>query len=216
MHLKAVLFDLDGTLVDSAPDIARALRRTLKALNKEHLVPDDVRPFIGGGARRLLEAVLKDAFTEEAVSLFRSFYAAEPARYSRPYDGIPELLNELKRRGLKLAVVTNKPDEITHALLKSLNLLDYFEFVAGGDTFPEKKPSPLPVLKTLERLSVEPKEALLVGDTEADVAAALSAGCYAALALWGYGAGSSLKPHFTLKSPSELLELLGHPQLGAP
>ena len=208
MRLRAVLFDLDGTLIDSAEDIGLALKKTLKDIGLEELYPDDVRKYIGGGVKALLERVLGDKFREEYVELFRRHYLSNPVVYTKPYEGVPEVLKELKGRGVKLAVVSNKLEELSREILRRLNLLDYFDFFAGGDTFPEKKPSPVPVLKTLEILGEEPGGALIVGDTEADIVAGKSAGTSTALASWGYVRINSVKPDFVFKKPLEILSVL--------
>ena len=208
MRLRAVLFDLDGTLIDSAEDIGLALKKTLKDIGLEELYPDDVRKYIGGGVKALLERVLGDKFREEYVELFRRHYLSNPVVYTKPYEGVPEVLKELKGKGVKLAVVSNKLEELSREILRRLNLLDYFDFVAGGDTFPEKKPSPVPVLKTLEILGEEPGGALIVGDTEADIVAGKSAGTSTALASWGYVRINSVKPDFVFKKPLEILSVL--------
>ena len=208
MRLRAVLFDLDGTLIDSAEDIGLALKKTLKDIGLEELYPDDVRKYIGGGVKALLERVLGDKFREEYVELFRRHYLSNPVVYTKPYEGVPEVLKELKGKGVKLAVVSNKLEELSREILRRLNLLDYFDFVAGGDTFPEKKPSPVPVLKTLDILGEEPGGALIVGDTEADIVAGKSAGTSTALASWGYVRINSVKPDFVFKKPLEILSVL--------
>ena len=208
MRLRAVLFDLDGTLIDSAEDIGLALKKTLKDIGLEELYPDDVRKYIGGGVKALLERVLGDKFREEYVELFRRHYLSNPVVYTKPYEGVPEVLKELKGKGVKLAVVSNKLEELSREILRRLDLLDYFDFVAGGDTFPEKKPSPVPVLKTLEILGEEPGGALIVGDTEADIVAGKSAGTSTALASWGYVRINSVKPDFMFKKPLEILSVL--------
>ncbi len=214
MYLKAVLFDLDGTLIDSAQDIGLALRKTLREVGLEEYYPGDIRNYIGGGVKALLQKVLGEKFREEYVEIFRKFYRENPVQYTRPYEGVPEVLEKLKERGLKLAVVSNKLEELSVEILRRLNLLDFFDFVAGGDTFEEKKPSPLPLLRTLDLLGVSPASALIVGDTEADILAGRGAGTRTALALWGYRRSEKVKPDYLLRKPSEVLHLLGSSQSG--
>ena len=206
--MRVVLFDLDGTLIDSAEDIGLALKRTLKDLGLEELYPRDIRNYIGGGVKVLLERVLGERFREEYVELFRRHYLANPVIYTKPYPGIRETLEELKRLNYKLAVVSNKLEELSKEILKRLNLSNYFDFIGGGDTFPEKKPSPTPVIKTLEILGELPENALIVGDTEADIQAGKNAGTMTALAEWGYVRINSVKPDIILKHPTELLRHL--------
>ncbi|RLJ71387.1 phosphoglycolate phosphatase [Hydrogenivirga caldilitoris] len=205
--MKAYLFDLDGTLIDSADDIALALQETLKELGMPEKMPENVRRLIGGGVKALLEQVLGEDFREEYVRVFRKYYVGNPVVYTRPYPGIPETLQALKKRGVPLVVVTNKLEELSLRILEKLELLDFFELVVGGDTFSEKKPSPLPILKALEFIGIEPGEALMIGDTEADIESGRKAGTKTALAKWGYVRLNSLKPDYLLNRPEELLSL---------
>ncbi|WP_457600128.1 HAD family hydrolase [Hydrogenivirga sp.] len=203
--MKAVLFDLDGTLIDSADDIALSLRLTLDELGMSERMPEDVRRLIGGGVKALLQKVLGEDFREEYVKVFRKHYLSNPVVYTRPYEGIPELLTELKKGGVLLAVVTNKLEELSTEILKRLGMLSLFEIVVGGDTFGEKKPSPIPLLKALEFMGVEPEESLMVGDTSADIQAGRNAGTKTALAEWGYVQLNSAEPDLYLSSPEDLL-----------
>ncbi len=205
--MKAFLFDLDGTLIDSADDIALSLKLTLKEIGMLERMPSDVRRLIGGGVRALLENVLGEDFKEEYVSIFRRYYISNPVVHTKPYEGILETLKELKTKGKTLVVVTNKLEDISREILRQLNILHYFDLIVGGDTFPEKKPSPLPVIRSLEIIGVEPSAGLMIGDTEADIKAGREAGTKTALATWGYVRLNSIKPDIYLKHPSELLSL---------
>ncbi len=205
--MKAVLFDLDGTVIDSAKDIELCLKKTLRDIGMEDRMPENVRSLIGGGVKALLEKVLKEDFKEEYVEIFRKHYLENPVVHTKLYDGIEEVLKELKKRGIKLAVVSNKLEELSKKILEILKVHEYFDFIAGGDTFKEKKPSPVPVIKTLEVLNVKPEDALVVGDTSADIEAGLKAGTKTALASWGYVRLDSVKPDYILKRPEDLLNL---------
>ncbi|NPA32892.1 MAG: HAD-IA family hydrolase [Aquificae bacterium] len=206
--MRAVLFDLDGTLIDSAKDIELALRKTLKDVGLEEYMPERIEDYIGGGVRALLERVLGDKFREEFVEIFRNHYMENPVLYTKPYDGVPEMLERLKEKGYSLAVVSNKLEELSRKILEKLGLIHFFEFVAGGDTFLERKPSPVPIIGTLEILGTLPEFALVVGDTEADIVAGKGAGAKTALALWGYTKEVNTKPDLYLRSPSELTGVL--------
>ncbi len=205
--MKAVLLDLDGTIIDSADDIALALKRTLREIYMEDKMPADVRKLVGGGVKALLEKVLGDDFREEYVDIFRKHYMNNPVVYTKPYKGIPEVLRTLKKRGLKLAVVSNKLEELSVEILKRLKLLDLFEVVVGGDSFSEKKPSPLPVSETLKLLGAEPASSVMVGDTETDLLAGKGAGTLTALAMWGYINVKFIEPDYKLSTPYDLLNL---------
>jgi len=205
--MRALLFDLDGTLIDSAEDISLSLKLTLEEVGMLEKMPADVRRLVGGGVKALLEKVLGEDFREEYVAIFRKHYKNNPVVHTQPYEGIPEVLCKLKSEGLKLAVVTNKLEELSIEILKRLDLLEYFDIVVGGDTFEEKKPSPVPVIRTLNFLGVKPEEALMVGDTETDILAGRSAGTRTALAQWGYIRINSIEPDLYLKTPFDLLSL---------
>ncbi|MEN3027842.1 MAG: HAD-IA family hydrolase [Aquificaceae bacterium] len=166
MPLKAIVFDLDGTLIDSYRDIGIHLNRTLRDFRRAEIDIESVRHLIGGGARELLKNFFTDGLLEEAIEVFRGYYMAEPVIHTRPFEGIQKVLERARDRGMRLAVVTNKMEELSRLILKELKLMDYFSLLVGGDTYPEKKPSPLPILETLRALHVSPQEALMVGDTE--------------------------------------------------
>ena len=205
--MNAVIFDLDGTLIDSAKDIGLALRRTLDEIGMPFLMPEDVSRLIGGGVRALLERVLGEKFREEHVKIFRKHYFEKPVFYTRPYEGVPETLEKLKDLGIPMLVVTNKMEDLSREILKILGLDRYFELIVGGDTFGEKKPSPLPIKKALENLGLEPASALMVGDTDSDIIAGRLAGTRTAVALWGYVHSTTEIADFELKTPLEIVSL---------
>jgi phosphoglycolate phosphatase len=204
---KVFLFDLDGTLIDSAEDIALNLRLTLRDIGLEERMPKDVRELIGGGVRVLLERVLGEDFREEHLKVFRNHYMSNPVVHTKLYPGVREVLKDLRAEGKVLAVVSNKLEDLSREILRRLGVLELFDLVVGGDTFPEKKPSPLPVLKTLELVGHSPHEAVMIGDTEADITAGRCAGTKTALALWGYVKLNSERPDYILRSPREILSL---------
>lgn len=213
--LKAIIFDLDGTLVDSARDLQDA---TNALLEEERLQPvdiDEIKSMIGDGAAKLVERAIvarggDSARLPELVTRFLGIYEANAARHTTAYPGVVDTLASLRRLGLPLAVVTNKPYAATIDILEALNLRTYFEAVIGGDTLPERKPHPAPILTALERLGVAPQAALMVGDNYHDVQAARAAGVRAVAVTYGY----SHKPHAELgadrliQTMSELLPLV--------
>lgn len=205
MHLKALLFDLDGTLIDSYRDIGIHLNRTLKDFNLPEVDIESVRHMIGGGARELLKRFFSDGLLEEAVAVFRNYYTKDPVIHTKPFEGIQEVLSYAKKRNIKLAVVTNKMENLSKVILNELGLSDYFSLVVGGDTFSEKKPSPLPVLEALKFLKVLSSEALIVGDTEADMIAGRLAGIRRGLAKWGYVRLEKEVPDFIFEKPKDLI-----------
>ena len=199
--VRAVLFDLDGTLVDSAPDIARAVDRTLRVLGRPPAGEDKVRNWVGNGAPRLIKRALtgemygepEAELYERAFDLFFRHYGEDLTSHSVLYPGAAELLAVLRQRGLKLACVTNKPERFARPVLKALGIAEPFEVIVGGDTVDTKKPDPAPMLFTLDRLGVAPEHALMVGDSVIDVEAARNTGTGVVCVPYGYNHGVDVR-----------------------
>ncbi len=177
--VKALLFDLDGTLVDSAPDIAVALNTLLVEDGLGVLSVSAVRSLIGEGVRRLVEKSyalqnisLKTDVLDQKTHVFESRYAAAIAVHTKPYPGVVQGLRKFKQMGLKAAVVSNKVQYLSDQLLSTLNLVGLLDYVCGARDGMPKKPAPDMLLHTLRQLEVERSEALFIGDSIADVAAA--------------------------------------------
>lgn len=170
-----VVFDLDGTLVDSSQDIASALNLSLNSLDYPQITLDDVKSRIGMGARALIEQTLamfgdvRQVDAERLLCLFGQAYAAHIADASRPYDGTLDMLANLKNRGLQLGVCTNKPEQLARLLLEKLSMNHFFSAVTGGDTFAFRKPDPRHLLETISRLNGSAAHAVLVGDSHIDM-----------------------------------------------
>jgi len=184
-----IVFDLDGTLVDSAPDIMVAANKMLQGEGLEPLDLATITSFIGNGLPKLVERVLNTRGIGQSqfprlYDEVRDFYNAAPADESRPFPGVPALLDHLKAKGHKLGVCTNKPEEPARLMLNFLGLEDYFDSVVGGDALPEKKPHPAPLNLAFERLG--DGDRLYVGDSEIDAEVALAAGVRFALFTEGY------------------------------
>jgi len=195
----AVLFDLDGTLVDSAPDLATAVNRTLAELGHAPVAEDTVRVWIGNGARRLVARALagrRDVEAdppglEAALARFFVHYQECLVDRSRLYPGVREGLARLERLGLPLAVVTNKPERFTAPLLEALDIRAQFRALVGGDTLAVKKPDPAPLEHAAALLGVPARSCLLVGDSRADMEAALAAGMPMVRVPYGYPGGDA-------------------------
>lgn len=214
-QLRAVAFDLDGTLIDTAGGVARALNTALDALDLPVFEVQAVRGWIGDGpdvliARALRACELHGADLDGlAVRVRRNFDAvslAAPFADCRIYDGIETVLAALGRR-LPLAVVTNKPSDLARAMLAEAGLLGHFTGVHGADTAPMRKPSPWLLAQAADAMGLAPHALLMVGDASTDCEAARAAGCLAAWAGWGYGV---LAPAFAdsvwrLAAPADLL-----------
>jgi phosphoglycolate phosphatase len=201
MKRTAVLFDLDGTLVNSVPDLAAAANRLLAELGRDPLGEAEIAAMVGDGVAKLVERALaarqaEDAALAPAIARFTALYEADAITRTRPYPGVPEGLAALARAGAALAVCTNKSERATHAVLEGLGLAPFFSAVLGGDSLPTHKPDPAPLIAALDRLGVAPAQAAMVGDHRNDVLAAHGAGTAAIFARYGYGLASlgALRP----------------------
>jgi len=219
--LRAVLFDLDGTLLDTAEDIASALNRALAEQQVTPLAAQRIRELIGRGApllvRRVVARLPSRPWPVDAQLLLQRFYfhydhMHETHEYqARPYPGVAEGLAQLHARGLRIAVVTNKARHAAAALLGQLHLSDYVEVVVGGDNVTQRKPHPQPLLLACEALRVDVGEALMVGDSAVDVLAARAAGMRIVCVPYGYNEGENpraLSCDALIESIGDLPELL--------
>lgn len=177
-----VLFDLDGTLVDTAADLGRALNKLLDGIGLQPVAPAAIRNLIGKGGRRLIVEGLKaggraadETELDGYVARFLEFYRQDIASESRPFPGAEAALEDLRQAGAQMAIATNKYTDMSELLLKELGLSDYFAFIAGADTWPVRKPDPGHLTLTVERLGGAAGGVVMVGDSEPDVAAARAA-----------------------------------------
>jgi phosphoglycolate phosphatase len=185
---RLAVFDLDGTLVDTVPDITAALNRRLAAAGLAPLSVAQVKPMIGDGGRVLLErgfGAHGAAVPDDALAAFVADPALEGGKASRPFAGLEALLAELAGQGWRLAVCTNKPEKPARALLERLGLLGQFRAVGGGDSFPMRKPDPAHLLRTMA--AAGGGRAIMIGDHQNDMLAARGAGVPAVFVGWGYG-----------------------------
>ena len=215
--VEAVLFDLDGTLADTAPDLGGAVNRMRERRGLAPLPIERLRPVASAGARGMLSvgfAVKPDDPGYEGLrDEFLDEYAAALDRDSRLFEGVPACLEALTARGLRWGVVTNKATRFTLPVLAGLGLADGAAVVIAGDTTPHAKPHPAPLLEACARLKIEPQRAVYVGDALRDLQAALAAGVPAIAAASGYlGEGPDVRrwpPDAVIDSPEALLPLLG-------
>ncbi|MCL2589661.1 MAG: phosphoglycolate phosphatase [Betaproteobacteria bacterium] len=192
---KAILFDLDGTLLDTITDLADAANLMLAELGHPVLSQARIHSFVGRGIPDLIHRCLAEssepgvAETEAAREVFRRHYTRVNGQTTRPYPYVPEVLATLAARGMKMAVVTNKSGIFTLPLLQQFDLARYFGAFVYGDTLPVKKPDPAMVLHACELLGVKPEQSLMVGDSINDSLAARAAGVPVLLVKYGYSEG---------------------------
>jgi phosphoglycolate phosphatase len=215
MTQQALLFDLDGTLVDSVPDLAAAVNGVLAELGRPPLGLPQVTSMVGDGTSALVERALAasgagDTPLRAAHDRFLALYEADPTRLTRPYPGVPAVLEELAAAGWRLGICTNKPERATRTVLAGLDLARFFAVVLGGDSGPTRKPDPGPLRAALGRLGSEPGNAAMIGDHRNDVAAAQAAGMPVAFARYGYGAATlaGLTPDAVIDRFAELPQAL--------
>lgn len=187
---KAVIFDLDGTLIDSAPDIAAALNVALSQASISPLDLDTVRSMVGGGARMLVERAIaqsgKPADVEKLLTVFLQAYGKHPSKRTKVYPGVRQALGALQADGIRLAVCTNKPHDLTLAILENLDLAHHFAVIVGGTPGLRLKPAPDLLRKVLSGLDVACEDAVMVGDSRADVGAARAASVRVIVISTGY------------------------------
>jgi len=199
--VKMALIDLDGTMVDSVPDIAVSVDETMQALSMPNRGEQQVRLWVGNGVERLVKRSLINRIDGEpdsdlyakALPVFMQKYAANNGRYSRVYDGVHEGIAYLKSIGIRVGCVTNKAKAFTEPLLKQLGLFDAFELVVSGDSLARKKPDPLPLLHAADFFQVAPSQALMIGDSVSDVKAARNAGFMVLCVSYGYNHGQDIR-----------------------
>jgi phosphoglycolate phosphatase len=214
------LFDLDGTLVDSAPDLATAVDTMLEQLGRRKAGADNVRNWVGNGASILVRRALAgkadwepanprdEALFKDALALF--FYAYEKinGQHAKLYEGVEPCLKRLTEYGCKLGIVTNKPEEFVAPLLKQMGIDHYFRISIGGDTLPVKKPDPTPLIHAMEALGGTKGTTVMVGDSAADIDAARAAGIPCVAVRYGYNFGApadTLHADATVDSLAQLL-----------
>lgn len=187
--VRALIFDLDGTLIDSKQDLIRSVNAMLVEMGRKPLHEDTVSSYIGHGAPRLVARALGNRATEEecerALKFFLAHYDEHKLDSTRAYPGVAEALEEL--REFPMAVLTNKPVRVSRKILEGLGLGEHFLAVYGGNSFETKKPDPLGAMKILEELNAAPSEAVMVGDSEVDVLTARNTGTFAVAVNYGFG-----------------------------
>ncbi|WP_019627815.1 phosphoglycolate phosphatase [Thioalkalivibrio sp. AKL10] len=216
---RMILIDLDGTLIDSVPDLAFSVDAMMRELGLPERGEPAVRNWVGNGVERLVKRALVNDLDGEpdaeqfarALPVFMRIYQENTAGRSPLYPGVREGLGQLKAAGYRLGCVTNKAERFTVPLLREKGILDDFEIVVAGDALPQKKPDPAPLLHAADKLGVDPSEALMVGDSKSDVKAARAAGFQIVCMTYGYNHGKDIRderPDAVLDRLDELPDLL--------
>ncbi len=193
MPIRFVVFDLDGTLIDSAPDLRAAANAVLGEAGRPPLDLATIRSFVGDGVRRLIERAfaatgpaLEPAALDRATARYTALYEAAATVLTRPYDGVADTLRRLRGAGMTLGVCTNKPAAAAAIVLRELGLAAFFDGVSGGDSVAHRKPDPEHVLDALRRIGGTVPEAAMVGDNEHDIGAGKAAGLFTIAVTYGY------------------------------
>ncbi|MEN2986157.1 MAG: HAD-IA family hydrolase [Thermodesulfovibrionaceae bacterium] len=211
MSVELIIFDLDGTLVDSCKDIANALNYCLQRRGYKGLPLNVVKTMIGEGVRRLIEKVIEykklQISTEEMIECFVSYYKAHITDFTKPYPKVKETLKVFKN--IKKAIISNKLTELTIETVKNLSLIHYFDFIGGSDSFQERKPSALPIIEVMKKLNSKPENTIIVGDSELDIKAGKSAKIKTVAVTYGYGDRNSLsEADFKIDRFEDLIEIV--------
>ncbi len=213
--VKALVFDLDGTLIDSKRDLVLAVNAMRRKMRLDPLDAELVSSYVGDGLQKLVERALGPSFTPEqigqAMDFFLDYYRAHMLDNTVTYPGVREALEALRSR--PLAVLTNKPVKFSHAILGGLGIASYFRQVYGGNSFETKKPDPFGMNTLLSEFQVTPRQAMLVGDSVVDIQTARNAGTWSAGVSYGLGSAQlpTLPPDILLDSLADLPAYLAAP-----
>ncbi len=212
---EMILIDVDGTLVDSVPDLAYCVDEMMRAIGREPWGEARVRDWVGNGVERLVRRALigrldgepDEAEFERAYPIFLDLYAENTSKRSRLYPGVREGLDYLKAQGYRLGCVTNKAAQFTIPLLKDLGVYEDFGIVVSGDTLPVKKPDPGPLLHAARHFGVAPERSLMIGDSVSDVKAARAAGFQIVCMSYGYNHGEDIRDYGPDQVVDSMVEL---------
>ena len=214
---KLFIFDLDGTLVDTAPDFKNSLNYMLKEINEETIELDEIRNLVGYGARELIRrtAISKgiehdDKKINDMLKIFLLHYTHNIDDDSVLFENVKSVLLFLKEKNIKLAVCTNKMEKLSNLLLEKLGVLHLFDFLVGGDSFPKGKPDPFPLLRICEKLNISKSESIMVGDSITDLKSGHSAGMPVVLVEYGYTENTKIygEADLVINNFSQLKELI--------
>ena len=222
-HPEMVLLDLDGTLVDTVPDLAYCLDNMLRDLSLPEAGETKVREWVGNGIEQLVKRGLSNNFVtsdfnkdpeaslfEKALPIFIDFYKENACKHSRLYAGVREGLEYLTSNNFKLGCVTNKLSQFTNTILETMEIQKAFGIVISGDTLAKKKPDPMPLLHAAEYFDISPNKSLMVGDSVNDISAARAAGFQGLCVSYGYNLGQDIRlanPDLVVDSLADLVNI---------
>jgi phosphoglycolate phosphatase len=209
-----IVFDLDGTLIDSAKDLAISMNATRTHLGMQPLDPNLIYSFVGNGAAVLVKRALGPEASEEvngrALEFFLTYYRAHALEHTHLYPGVREMIEVLAEEGHTQAILTNKPVKISRDIVAALNLGRYFSQTYGGDSFAAKKPDPIGLNTLMREIRIEPAKTIMVGDSGVDIQTARNAGVTACGVSWGFqpGAFATDKPDLLIDKPADLMRFV--------
>ena len=208
---KLIIFDLDGTLIDSASDLTISINFMLKKLDKKTFLEKEIRSWLGDGARELVKRALKKSSEDEefqtALKIFLSHYEKNYCNLTKLYPNVFQTLKILKEQGYILSIVTNKPYKFVKPILKKLNILENFSLILGGDSLPLKKPDPSPLLEVCKHFNIPTSKAVMIGDSKNDILAAKSAGIECIALTYGYNFNEDINKYNPNKKIDNILEI---------
>ncbi len=208
---KIVIFDLDGTLLDSIEDLVLAANNTRGRFNLPPLSKDVVSSYVGDGIIKFVERLFEKKDIEKELEAFKEEYILHIIDNTKPYDGVMDTVLNLKGEGYLVGVLSNKSERLTNLVLEMLNISYFFDFIYGGDSFTEKKPSPLPIKEIIKNLDGDIKNSFMVGDSCNDITAAKEAGIKSIGVTYGFSGAKLLEkcnPDFVAKSPLEVEKIV--------
>lgn len=213
-NFDTIIFDFDGVLVDTSRDIANAANYVLKSLGLDEQDPQVIGGYIGGGAEPLLRKCLaekQEELIKEALPIFSKRYSEYYCIETYLYPEVKEVLEQLRKRNMLMAIATNKVERLTHGILQHFNIQSYFQVVVGPESVVNRKPHPESVIKILERLNCGPEVALMIGDTSADILSGKAAGASTCGVTYGFGSLEDLhsaQPDFMIDRLDDLMNLI--------
>lgn len=209
-----IIFDLDGTLIDSSTDLAISTNATRAEFGMEPLDPSLISSYVGNGAEMLVRRAMgpetPETRVQEAHAFFLKYYRAHALENTKPYPGICELIEQVADRGYTQAILTNKPERISFDIIGALQLQKYFFRVYGGNSLPAKKPDPIGISTLMKDAGTSLADTVMVGDSAVDVQTARNAGVRSCGVLWGFQPEgfSTDPPDYLIQRPAEILDLL--------